>query len=90
MQPQNLAWSRADILQKKPAGLILLFGNLNYPYYHEVKVPTKIRPFLYNHLKVRPSSTVTSWSFRKNKAVLLRYFENLNCHYNHELKFAEQ
>ena len=90
MQPQNLAWSRPDILQKKPAGLILLFGNLNYTYYQEVKVPTKIRPFLYNHLKVWPSPTITSWSFRKNKAVLLRYFENLNCHYNHELKFAEQ
>ena len=46
--------------------------------------------FLYNHLKVRPSRTITSWSSRKNKAVLLRYFENLYCDYNHELKFAEQ
>ena len=44
MRPQNLAWSRADILQKNQAGLILLFENLNYPYYHEVKVPTKMRP----------------------------------------------
>ena len=48
-------WSRVNILQKNQEVLIVPFGNLNYPYYHKVKVSTKIGPFLYSLLKIRPS-----------------------------------
>ena len=84
MRLQNLACPydhELTFLQKNQAVLIMSFENLNYSYYHEVKVSTKIRPFLYNHLKIRASPIFKSWNFCKNKAGLLRCFENLNYPY---------
>ena len=78
-----------DILQKNQEVLIVPFGNLNYPYCHKVKVHEN-RTISIQSLKDSSFSYITSWNFRKNKAVLLRYFENLNCHCYHELKFSEQ
>ena len=47
------------------------------------EVFTKIRPFLYIHLKVWSAPIImTSWNFRKNAAVLLKWCENLNCSFS--------
>ena len=54
------------------------------------KVSTKIRSFLYIHLKIRPAPIITSWNIRKNKAVLLMWFENLHFPYYQELKFSQK
>ena len=41
-------------------------------------------------MKIWTATIITSWNFRKNKAILIRYFANLNCHYYHELKSSEE
>ena len=56
-----------DILQKNQEVLIVPFGNLNYPYCHKVKVSTKIGPFLYSLLKIRPSLISQAEIFAKIK-----------------------
>ena len=37
-----------------------------------------------------PDPIITRETFRKNKAVLLKWFENLNCSYYHELTFLQK
>ena len=51
------------------------------------EVFTKIKQLCWSVLKIWTSPIITSWNFRKNKAVLLKCFGNLDCPYYHELKF---
>ena len=41
-------------------------------------------------LKIWHGSIITSSNFRKNKAVLLKWFENSHCLYNHKLRFSQR
>ena len=50
----------------------------------------KIWQILWNDLKIRTAPIITSWNFPKNKAVLLKWFENLNCPYHHKLAFSQK
>ena len=61
-------WSRVDILQKNQEVLIVPFGNLNYPYYHKVKVHEN-RTISIQSLKDSSFPYITSWTFRKNSFV---------------------
>ena len=48
------------------------------------------KQFYWSVLKVWTAPIITSWNFRKIKAVLLKCFEILNCPYYHELKFSQK
>ena len=63
---------------------------LRLPLLSQRKIFTKIRQFLYIHLKIWTAPIITSWNFQKNQAVLLKWLENLNCPCYHELIFSKK
>ena len=50
----------------------------------------KIRQFCWNDLKIWTAPIITSWNFLENKAVLLKWLENLICAYYDGLKFSQK
>ena len=63
---------------------------LNCLYYREENYFAKRRQFCCSDCKIWTAPIITSWNFLKNKAVLLQWFENMNCPYYHELKLSKK
>ena len=51
---------------------------------------TKIKPFLYIHLKIWPAPIITRKSVYENKTISIHSLENLACPYYHELRFLQK
>ena len=51
------------------------------------KILGKVRQFCWSDSKIWTASMMKGWNVLKNKAVLMISPENLNCLYNHEVKF---
>ena len=83
-----LSW--AEIFAKKKGSFDDATWKFKLPLLSQGKMSTKVRLFLYIHLKIWPAHVITSWNFRKNKTVLLKWFGNLNCFYYLELKFSQK
>ena len=54
------------------------------------KILGKVRQFCWSDSKIWTASMMKGWNVLKNKAVLMISPENLNCLYNHEVKFLQK
>ena len=54
------------------------------------KIFQKIKQFCWSDSKTSTAPIITSWNFLKNKVVLLKWLENLNCPYYHKLKISKK
>ena len=64
--------------------------NFTLPLSSRVEIFSKIKQFCWSDSKTLTAPIITSWSFLKNRVVLLKRFQNLNCPFYHELKFRQQ
>ena len=66
------------------------FEKLNYPYYQALKFSRKQGSFVKAIRKFELRLMMKGWNVLKNKAVLMISPQNLNCLYNHEVKFLQK
>ena len=67
-----------------------MIRKLELPLLSRVDIFSKTQQFCWSDSKTSTAPIVTSSNFLKSKAVLLKWFENLNCPYYHELKFSKK
>ena len=67
-----------------------MFWKFELPLLSRAEVFGRIKHFWWGILQIWTATIIMSWNLRKNKAILIRYFANLNCHYYYKLKFSEE
>ena len=67
-----------------------MIRKLKLPLLSRAETFSIIKQFCWSNSKTWTAPIITSWNFLKNKAVLLQWFENMNCPYYHELKFSKK
>ena len=67
-----------------------MIWNFKLPLLLRGKIFWKIWQILWNQLKIWLAPIIARQNFGKNKAILLKWFEYLNCPYYHKLKFSQK
>ena len=86
----NCPYYHELIFSQKQSNFVEVIRKLELPALSRVKFLSKIKQFSCSDSKTWRAPIITSWNFVKKKAVLLKWFENLNCPYYHELKFCQK
>ena len=67
-----------------------MIWKLELPLLSRGEIFLKIKQFWWSDWKIWTAPIIKSWNFYKNKAILLKWLENLNCPYYHELKCSQK